>query len=148
MVLMWCEMGTQLIWSFRRDLCMSTTNFTGLACWSLGIQVEASQSLKGVYVSLPSQALRLYLDRARTGWPSIRIMWLGGISGHDTGSVVSQWGTFTSWCPSDMSFESCQDAKLQYLTKLAMFLVTHHLKQCIHMCVSIRSSALALWFKN
>ena len=39
-----------------------------------------------------SRALH-YLDRARTGWLSVRIMLFGGISGHDAGCLVSQWGS-------------------------------------------------------
>ena len=60
---------------------------------------------------------------ARTGWLSVKIMWLSGISGHGAGSMASQWGstikspwmrTVTRWYLSwyDLIW-CCKDVKLQ-----------------------------------
>ena len=51
--------------------------------------VEWNQGFKNWYLSLPWH----YYNRARTGWLSIRIMWLSGISGHGAGGLVSQLGS-------------------------------------------------------
>ena len=61
-----------------------------LPFWWFKIRAESNKWLhKFIIVAIEPNARHNY-DRTMTGWSSVRILWLGGIWGHDAGGLVSQ----------------------------------------------------------
>ena len=83
-----------------------------------------SMTLKLILVA-PWPSTQHYLDRAMTGWLSVRIMWLSGIAGHGANVLDSWWGStikspwvraITSRHPSWYAFRCCQVLRFQHPT--------------------------------